>query len=408
MPEDANNQTPQDPIVPLPQPTPSIVSPPPAPQEPQDPVNPVVAPVPQQVVTSPKKGKRGLLWAIVALVIVVLLGGGSALAYNFWYQNPNKVVSDALLHAVTAKTVSMTGTLDMSTKDYKVKLEVSGKNSLEANSQVAVKLHYEAGDVKIDVNGEGVFSAEGDIYVKVNDARELVDSIEKQSGEQVSFKMFDGVINKIDGKWVKIAKSDLGDVNKEYEKTQQCLADVSKQLDKDASFRNAVEKETKEIYTQHPFVKVGDKIGTRTINGEGSLGYKLTGDKQVAKDFAKKFGDSQLGKKFKDCNKDLDFESLVDTEEKSDSKTKTDVEIWVSRFGHNITELNIRGTGEDDEKGSIVITPTFNKKEKVEIPSNAIPFSDVKKDTEKAYEDYYQSYYMSDDNYQSPVSGEFN
>ena len=141
MPEDPNNQTPQDPIVPLPQPTPSIVSPPPAPQEPQDPVNPVVAPVPQQVVTSPKKGKRGLLWAIVALVIVVLLGGGSALAYNFWYQNPNKVVSDALLHAVTAKTVSMTGTLDMSTKDYKVKLEVSGKNSLEANSQVAVKLH---------------------------------------------------------------------------------------------------------------------------------------------------------------------------------------------------------------------------------------------------------------------------
>lgn len=42
----------------------------------------------------------------------------------------------------------------MSTKDYKVKLEVSGKNSLEANSQIAVKLHYEAGDVKIDVNGE--------------------------------------------------------------------------------------------------------------------------------------------------------------------------------------------------------------------------------------------------------------
>ena len=359
--------------------------------------------------TPPKKRKKAfIIGAIVAGAAALLIGGG-ALAYNLWYQNPNKVVSDAIVNAITAKTISATGVLEVETDDYKLKVEASGKNSLEAHSNVAVKVTYSADDVNFVVDGEGVYSAEGDIYVKLKDARKLADSIEEQSNGDVSFEVFDGVINKVDGKWIKIGKEDLGDVSEEYEKSQKCVADISKQLEEDASFRKTVEKETENLYKSHPFIVVGDKLGSRTINGAGSLGYKLTGDEKVADEFFTSFGDSQLGKKFKDCNKDIDFSNIFNesTDKEDKSTGTTEAEIWVSRFGHSITEVNLKGE-DDGSKGSLVLNPVFNKNEKVEIPSDTIPFTELQKDIEKAYEEYYQSYY---DDYYSNASGtstEFN
>lgn len=357
---------------------------------------------------APKKGKKPLIIGLIIAGAAALLIGGSALAYNVWYQNPNKVVGDAIVNAITAKTISATGTLEVEADDYKVKVEASGKNSLEAHSNVAVKVTVESEDINLTVDGEGVYSAEGDIYLKVNDARKLADSIEKQSDGEVSFEVFDGIINKVDGKWIKIGKEDLGDVSEEYEKSQKCVADISKQLEEDASFRKAVEKETKDLYKAHPFIVVGDKIGSRTINGQGSLGYKLTGDEKAADEFFTNFGDSQLGKKFKDCNDDIDFSKMFDeSTTKEDETGTTDAEIWVSRFGHTITEVNVKGEDED-AKASIVFNPIFNKNEKVEIPSDVISFKELKADIEKAYEEYYQSYY--DDYYSSSsaTSSQFN
>jgi len=344
--------------------------------------------------TPPKKSKKKLVVGLIIAGAAALLIGGGALAYNFWYQNPNKVVADAIVNAITAKTVSATGTLEVEAANYTIKVEATGKNSLEANSNMAVKVTYTADDVSYVVDGEGVYSAEGDIYVKLNDARELANSIEEQSNGDVSFEVFDGVINKVDGKWIKIGKEDLGDVSEEYEKSQKCVADVSKQLEEDASFRKAVENETKDLYKEHPFIVVGDKLGSRTINDQGSLGYKLTGDEQAADDFFTGFGETQLGKKFIECNDEIDFSDIVNasSDNEGENAGTTEAEIWVSRFGHTVTEINIKSE-QDDTKGSVVLNPVFNKNEKVEVPTDTIPFSELQSDIEKAYEEYYDSYY---------------
>ena len=365
---------------------------------------------PMVVSTLPPKKKlsKGALVGIIFAGALVLLGGGTALAYNFWYQNPDKVVSDAIVNAVTAKTVSATGTAEIKAKDYTLKIDVSGRNSLEANSTFAAKVSVKGDGFDYTIDAEALYGAEGDIYLKLNDAEKLAKSFEEQSDGQVSFDVFESVIKKIDSKWVKISADDIGDFSDDLKEAQQCSADISKKLDSDTAFRKQVMDETQDLYKEHPFIVVGDKLGSRTINGQGSLGYTLTGDSKEADAFFTGFGDTVLGKDFKKCNEDVKFEDIIsDDFDKENSSTKTEAQIWVSRFGHSITEFNM--TAEDDDaSGSFVINPVFNKNEAVEVPTDFIPFSELKADIEKAYEDAYSSYY-SDYTYESDATAtEFN
>jgi len=353
-----------------------------------------ILPVPTEPITPKKKNKKALIISGIVAAAIVVLAGGSALAYNLWYQNPDKVVTDALVNAITAKTVSATGSLEAKSDDYTLKIDVAGRNSLEAHSTTAVTLAFNSDDIDFTVKGEGIFSAEGDIYVKLDDARKLADSIEKQSDGQMSFEVFDGVIDKVDGKWIKISSEDLGDFSEEYKDTQKCFAAISKQFESDKAFRATVENETKDLYKAHKFIIVGDKIGSRTISGQGSLGYKLIPDDKAGAEFFRGFGETQLGKKLTECNKDLNFDDFADQTGKEDSSATGEAEIWVSRFGHQITELNVKAH-DDDTETSFVLNPIFNKNEAIEIPTNSIPLSELKSDIEKAYEDYYQSYYDS-------------
>ena len=355
-----------------------------------------------------KKLSKGLLAGIIVAGALVLFGGGSVLAYNLWYQNPEKVVSDAIVNAITAKTLSATGKAEIKSDDYTMNIELSGRNSLEAHSALTAKVTIKTDDISYTIDGEALYSAEGDIYVKLNDAEKLAKSFEAQSNGQISFEAFEGVIKKLDSRWIKISAEDLGDFSEDFKETQQCAADISKKLDKDTAFRTQVINETKDLYKAHPFIVVGDKIGARTINGQGSLGYILTGDQKVADAFFTSFGESQLGKEFSKCYEDLKIEDIVsDDFDKENSDTKTEAQIWVSRFGHTITEFNLN-VKDDEASGTFVLQPVFNKNEVIEVPSQTIPLSELKSDIEKAYEDYYSSYYDEYYNDTNATATEFN
>ncbi len=346
-------------------------------------------PVQSVVATPPPKKSKKKAFIIGGIIAgaLALAVGGSAFAYTVWYQNPTKVVTDALLNAVTAKTVSSTASLDMKTKDYTVKIEASGRNTTDANSTVAVKVTLASEQINLTAQGEAIYSANGDIYLKVTDVAKLARSIEEQSNNQLSLNAFDDIIKKIDNKWVKISKSDLGDVNKEYEDMQTCVADISKKLESDGSFRKTVENQTKKLYTENQFIVIGDSLGSKTVNGQLSLGYSLSGDTQKAKAFFKGFASTELGQKLKACNKDVDFESFANDlkDEKDDAATKT--EIWASQFGHVLTELRLSGE-KDGTSATFVLNPTFNTNEKITIPSESVSFSELKKDVEDLFGGY--------------------
>lgn len=342
----------------------------------------------------PKKNKKGLVIGLIVAGALALILGGGALAYNVWYQNPQKVVTDAIVNAITAKTVQATGSLKLENDEYTLSIEASTKTTMDADGQAAIKLTYKADDFAVSVDGEGIYSADGDMYIRVNDLKALVASIEEQSDGQIDFTMFGGVISKVDSKWVKIGKDDLGEFSEEYEKSQKCVAGISKQLDEDASFRRSVEAEIKDLYQEHQFILVGDKLGSRTINGQGSLGYVLDADAELADAFFTGLADTELGSRLEECNEEIAFDEIVSDDAKKDDGTETKAEIWVSRFGHSITELKLTAD-EDGTKGEIIVNPVFNKEESIEIPTDVITLTELKADIEKALEEYYAEYYSA-------------
>ena len=171
----------------------------------------------------------------------------------------------------------------------------------------------------------------------------------------------------------------------DYEKTQKCYADISKSLESDKSFKDTVVKETGDLYSKNKFIVVGEKLGSRTINDQGSLGYTLTGDKAKADAFFTGFAETALGKKFKECDDTFKFEDVVsDVIGDSADEGKTTAEIWVSRFGHNVTEFKIVGEN-DGTKATFVMNPVFNKNEAVEIPTDFVTFSELRSDLETLF-----------------------
>ncbi len=333
-----------------------------------------------------------MIAGIVTAALLILLGGGSALAYTLWYQNPDKVVGDALVNAITAETVSGTGNIEIKNDDYTVKMELSGRTTTEATGLLDVKFDYTADDVSYVVNGEGIFGPEGDLFLKLDNPKELTDKLSEQSGGTVDYStIFSGVIEKIDGNWVKISSKDLEAYSPDFKDTQKCIADYTTSLKNDKALQKTVSREIVNIYTANKFINVTENLGTKDINGASSLGYKLAFDAEKSKAFTGALADSQLGKKLKECDESFDFKAIAeDMSTEKDEVTKT--ELWVSTFAHEITEITVSG---DDEAGTgfIKFQPVFNKNEAIAIPENTVTLEELSADIEQAYSEYYTQYY---------------
>ena len=83
--------------------------------------------------------KHTILVAVIAVVIVVLFGG-TALAYKVWYQAPSKVLSDASINFISAQSMTYTGSLNVTSGTTKLALAMDGGGSGSTASMNAVKV----------------------------------------------------------------------------------------------------------------------------------------------------------------------------------------------------------------------------------------------------------------------------
>lgn len=351
---------------------------------PQTPVDPIAAgPTPEgQSEFPPKKKKKGLVVGLIIAAVVVLLGGGSVAAYNLWYQNPDKVVGDALVNTLTARSLNLDGTMNFEQDGAAVKVTLNGK-AKENAAEFDATLDYKKDDQSFNVKGAGMMSSEGDLYIKVDDARKLIDSYFDSAAQMETPKAFDDIIKKIDGNWIKISKDDLGTVNEEAEKTRVCYQDLASTLGQNRAWSN----ELVDLYKKNKFILVEEKLGAKDVDGTGSLGYRLGFSKDAASAFATGIADTQFGKKLKECDATIDFKnlanSITDTKEAKDGR----LELWVSRFGHEPTELTFTAP-DDNGNGEIVVRPEINKDVTVAAPANSVSLSDLKADYEAAINAY--------------------
>ena len=357
-----------------------------APQAPVVPVTPGAVSSGTEVVGKNPKKKKVLIIAAIVAGALGLLGGGTAAAYAFWYQNPEKVVLEAVGSLFKQGASTHKISVDVKSEDTTVKVTIDAKVAENSAAQADVNAAIAYKDKDYKVTGSMISDKDGNIFFKVNDVKDL---LEQFAGDSADFSAFDNVIKKIDSNWIKVSSDDLKSVSDEYSKTQKCTTDALKSFDD-----KAVSDEVLAVYKKNDFITIGDKIGSRTINGVGSLGYNVKLDEAKATSFYKALGDTKIGKALTACDSDFDFKPSTNKKDDADV-AKSEVQIWSSRFGHKLTELNVTAKSDDDVTTKIVWNPTFAKDVTVTIPSKSVPISEVIKDVQNDYTSLYSSYYSS-------------
>lgn len=347
---------------------------------------------PQSPLVVKPKGKKRLLIGIIIAVIVVLLGTGTALAYKFWYQNPEKVVTDALIHAVTARSVVYTGTVNVDSDSSQVKFEVTGKQSDVAGSLDA-KVTVSVDGKNYAVNGSALIDKSGDLYFKVEHLDDIATEYKKQlsdgnSTDTTVSSLIDKLKAKIDGTWIKVSSDDLKDFSDSYATTKTCFSDALKTFQDDKSVSNEVAN----LYKKHQFIAIDKALGAKN----GSLGYEVSGNKDESKAFFLGLKDTKIYKQLHDCDSSFTIDADDVTPASSGADTASTITVWVSRWTHELSKITISGK-DDDATIDMSAEPTFNQKVNVVAPARSTTLSQLESDITELFQSVYTASSSFDD-----------
>lgn len=329
-----------------------------------------VAPQQESVPPSqpPKKSRRKLL---IVSIIAALLLAAAALAFNFWYQQPNKVVNDAIMNAINAKTVTHTGTLT-TTGETKLKVTFNGSSASD-RAKLNAEVAFDVQGTNYTLAADALVDSKNDLYFKVKNIDKLIENYRRTVSPE-SQQLFDAIVAKVDDKWVKVSAQELKNYSPDAAQAQGCMTDAMQKLQDDPQ----VKSQLGDLYKRHQFITIEKQLGDK----DGSLGYVLGGNEAAAKAFAKGLRDTSIYKSLQKCDPSftIDDKDLAKTDDSKGQKTPT-VELWVSRWSHEITRATVKG---DDGKTSydVILQPAFNKSVTIETPEDATTLKQLQEDVQ--------------------------
>lgn len=342
-----------------------------------------------------KDRKKMIIASIIAGVVVAILLGGWA-TYAFWYQNPGKVLGDAVYHALHAKTFSSSGTLTVKAENFSFDANFSSNGGYKEGVSATADVQFTSNNSdKYELKAEALQAASGDYYFKLSKLKTLYEAFLKQSlaslreeeySEQniaQSREFYDSVIKPIivnlDGNWVKFGLDDLRKYSKdtadEYECTQKVITKLADEPDKLS--------EIGKLYEQNRFLVVDSILDAR----DGNVGYQIEYDNSVAKKFNQAFESTELYKELKACGKEEGFlfdssndKGNVDGEIDPGDATVRTLEVWIGQWDHKLKSMKLsmeRGVG--DKKVTTIVDSTyeFNGTIVVNTPSDYKRFDEV-------------------------------
>ena len=331
---------------------------------------------------APNKKKKFIIGGIIAGA-VLLLGGGTYAAYALWYQNPEKVLTDAVSNLIRAKTATYSGTLAMDTKDVKVRVVFDGKQASELNGEGNAKITLTSQGKDFVVNGSALVDKDGNLFFKVGNLKTILDDVLKQSG--MTSSPFDELVAKIDNKWIRVSADDLAEYDKDAGKAQTCLTDTMKKIQNDKAVHDSLVK----AYENNKFVVIDSSLPGRTINGVDSMGYKLSLNNEAAKKFAEAVNEMQFMKDLQKCDSSFESFKLDASDMKSSTGTTSTetVEVSVSRWSHEFTQLKVTGK-DDDASGKFILEPIFGKDVTVAAPTDFMTLKELQSEIEKVTQSF--------------------
>ena len=331
------------------------------------------APQPQYngVPMQPKKKKTGLIIGVVLGVIALIAIISAVLVYFLWWQNPEKMVTDAVSNAIMAKKM---------TADGKVVVDMRGQGKIELNVKTATdsgkskanidaKLNIKGVEKSIPLDGDMVLGDDGTIYVKINNFKDLYGTLleivmESSSGGKASktqieayrdqtLRKMSSEIDKMNNTWMKVSPDEIGS---EY----KCGIGALKKIQSDESVR----KEVVQLYQKNSFFTIKDsKISDRN----GGRGFELQGNnKSNSSKFEEEFKNSLVGKALSKCGKSNGY----DSNDESTPIDESSLKVWVDRSSHELKAVELKG---NDKKASVEISfdINMNKSEEIKVPSSA-------------------------------------
>ena len=317
----------------------------------------------------PKKKKTGLIIGVVLGVIVLIAIVSVALAYFLWWQNPEKMVTDAMSSAIMSKKMTADGKVVVDMRDQgKIELNVkTATDSGKSKANIDAKLDIKGVEKNIPLKGDAVLDSDGTIYVKINNFKDLYGTLlemvmESSSGGNLSrsqietyrdqtLRKMSSEIDKMGNTWMKISPDEIGS---EY----KCGIDVLKKIQSDESAR----KEVAQLYQKNSSFTIKDsKISDRN----GGRGFELQGDNSKLSKFSDELKNSSAGKALSKCGKSNSYKSS-----ESSSIDTASLKVWVDRSSHELKALELKGSG---KKASVEISfdISVNKSEEIKIPSSA-------------------------------------
>jgi len=397
--EPATQPTPEQPAAPAMQPT-----------QPQPQYQPQMAS--RAVSTQPaKKSRLGLILGIVGGSVALLALIAGVLLYFFWYQNPHKVVTDGVANLVSARhaSYSMGGDITPSSTSTSGPSKVTYRVNLQHTNQAAGG----NGEVTMDIPQVGEMTVKADIYMdreatyfRVNGIKKIyekyVDAMIDQAMKRYSTSSMTDeekdtarskmreqyakqalpIIEKIDGKWVKMTQDEMLKMSPNRTTTQQCTDAINAMYD--AKARNEIAA----VLRKHGDVFTVEKMNKPAIDN-GAVGYKVTvasPSSHEARSLSRDLGNTRVGELLRRCSNATSTRvttrqngRTIKTERRSaisgPDLSQTDLELWVSPFSHDVKRIVMKPTSQSSQQP--VTINVNDTKVDLRKPSESIPYSEL-------------------------------
>lgn len=333
--------------------------------------------LPPQMAMGQRKSKAGLIIAICAAVLVVLLAIAGATAYAF-YQKPENVLLDAVSKLPLATKVSTKTTVNsnfsyeadgVNIKFKKFTFDTGAENTpkFDANAELVLEVNGK----ELSLKASGLVTDNGTVYFKDN----IVSSIKETLSilHQKLPAQAEKHLKKIDGKWVKYSLADARKQDKKSANQLQCVIDAYKKYSKDDKAKHQISS----VYKKHPFIIIDKEVKSQS----GNFGYDVSVDDDKAEAFWKDFRETSFAKSVESCAPNVSSSSsdTYKSAKKAKSKADATMTVWVSQWSHELRGVDVKATNlktdSRSDKNYNVSAKTvidFSKGSQVAVPGDAI------------------------------------
>lgn len=358
---------------------------------------PNVTPAPQPISTvqpvtqPPKSSKKRMIISGVILAVLLLLGIGAFLGYNYLNNKPEKVLADALTNTmsdiVEKKPASTIGQLVFESKgDTPVKATIAfdGKYSGE-NSQGSAELTVDFSGKTYNIKTSAVVFGEEEVYFKIENLKRTIADIINSRPELDSYsEVIDPLISKIDNRWIRITKDDLKDLGMADEQTVDKCSNALQNI----KLSKEDKKQLKKLFKENQFIIASETLQSETVADESSFHYKLDFNNSAAENFAKQVISLKSFEGVKnDCGIDEEdiedgFKQGSETSQRN-NEPKPVVELWVGKNSRRPTKFRVSANNKEVVVDFDTQVKFSDQTVNIEKPSSSVSIKELQAEFEK-------------------------